>query len=860
MFSAPLIILFVPFFSKPTSLPHIGLRPSTPPPTSTLQFSTPYHALFGRSPTYDHLRVFGCRCYPNISSTSPHKLAPRSVLCVFLGYSSNHKGYRCLDIATNRVIISRHVVFDESSFPFAEATSPSALPTNLDFLDDHFSQVSTAPAAPPGQRRPPSKLPPALELAGTPGGPAASPLSPHGLASPLTSPGGPAISSSPGGLASPLASPGASVASSSAGGLASPLASAGGPAASSSPGGLASSSSPGGSRGGPTITAGPSLPGGAGRLGGLPLAPGNSPGGSWHWTVPSDVHRGRSACLPRVPSAPTPLPAGAIPVPNVINTHGMRTRAKDGFRQPRLNLQAVAVSPVPTSYRGGLDDPHWRRAMEDEFQALVANNTWTLVPRPPQANVVTGKWIFKHKLHSDGSLDRYKACWVLRGFTQRPGVDYDETFSPVVKPATIRTVLSLAISYDWHVHQLDVNNAFLHGTLTETVYCSQPTGFIDSSCPDHVCRLNKSLYGLKQAPRAWYSCFAAHLRSLGFVEAKTDTSLFVYRHGDELAFLLLYVDDVILTASTSSLLHRLIISLQAAFPMKDLGPLQHFLGIGVTRSPTGMVLSQRQYLLDILDRAGMSGCKPCTTLVDTQAKLSASGTPVADVTAYRSLVGALQYLTFTRPDITYAVQQVCLHMHDPREPHMSAVKRILRYLRGTADLGLSIGCSTTSSLTVYTDADSAGCPDTWKSTSGYAVFLGDNLISWSSKRQPTVSRSSAEAEYRAVANGVAEASWLRQLLQELHQPLRSTTLVYCDNVSAVYLSTNPVQHQRTKHIEIDPHFVRERVAAGAVRVLHVPTTSQFADLFTKGLPTAIFQEFHSSMNVRSPDAPAAGGC
>jgi hypothetical protein len=197
-------------------------------------------------------------------------------------------------------------------------------------------------------------------------------------------------------------------------------------------------------------------------------------------------------------------------------------------------------------------------------------------------------------------------------------------------------------------------------------------------------------------------------------------------------------------------------------------------------------------------------------------------------------------------------------MHDPREPHLTAVKRILRYLQGTSDLGLFLSCTASSALTVYTDADWAGCPDTRRSTSGYAVFLGNNLVSWSSKRQHTVSSSSAEAEYRAVANGVAEASWLRQLLQELHHPPTRTTLVYCDNVSAVYLSFNPVQHHN-KHIEIDLHFVRERVAAGAVRVLHVPTSSQFADLFTKGLSSSVFMDFRSSMNVRSTGVPTAGG-
>jgi hypothetical protein len=223
----------------------------------------------------------------------------------------------------------------------------------------------------------------------------------------------------------------------------------------------------------------------------------------------------------------------------------------------------------------------------------------------------------------------------------------------------------------------------------------------------------------------------------------------------------------------------------------------------------------------------------------------------ADSTAYRSLAGALQYLTFTRPDITYAVQQLCLYMHAPREPHLAALKRLLRYLRGTLGYGLLLGRSSTAELVVYTDADWAGCPDTRRSTSGYAVFLGGNLVSWSSKRQPVVSRSSAEAEYRAVANGVAEAAWLRQLLAELHRPLARSTLVYCDNVSAVYLSTNPVQHQRTKHVEIDLHFVRDRVAIGDVRVLHVPTTSQFADIFTKGLPSSTFSEFRSSLNVSS---------
>jgi hypothetical protein len=301
-------------------------------------------------------------------------------------------------------------------------------------------------------------------------------------------------------------------------------------------------------------------------------------------------------------------------------------------------------------------------------------------------------------------------------------VDYDETFSPVVKSATVRTVLSIAVSRAWPIQQLDVKNAFLHGTLTETVYCCQLTGFADPAHPDLVCSLHKSLYGLKQAPRAWYSRFASFLLSPGFAEAKSDTSLFVYRRGSDTVYLLLYVDDIILTASSTEILQRTISTLQREFAMKDLGPLHHFLGITVERRPDGLFLHQRTYTLDVLKRAVMADCKPCSTPVDLKAKLAVdSGPPVRDPSRFRSIAGALQYLTFTRPDIAYAVQQVCLYMHDPRESHLAAMKRILRYLRGTPDYGLLLRRSRSADLVVYTDADWAGCPDTRRSTSGYAV-------------------------------------------------------------------------------------------------------------------------------------------
>lgn len=518
---------------------------------------------------------------------------------------------------------------------------------------------------------------------------------------------------------------------------------------------------------------------------------------------------------------------------------------------PRYNNTAsvLQISPIPTSVNAALQDPNWRAAMQSEFDALQANKTWQLIPRPAGAHVVSGKWIFRHKYKEDGSLDRYKARWVVRGFTQRASVDYGETFCPVVKSATVHTVLALAASRDWPVHQLDVNNAFLHGFISEDIYARQPAGFVDSTHGEHVCKLTKSLYGLKQAPRAWYTRFAGFLSDIGFTPTRSDTSLFVLRRGTEAAYLLLYVDDIVLTASSPTLLRWITDTINAEFKLKDLGALHYFLGIQVQRSNNGFFLHQEQYAVDLLQRAAMLQCQPCATPIDTTGKLSSTAGDPLSASDYRSIVGALQYLTMTRPDLQYAVQQACLHMHAPTTTHQRLVKRILCYVRGTTTMGLHLHRSTNQDIVAYSDADWAGCPDTRRSTSGFCIFLGNALISWSSKRQTTVSRSSVEAEYRAVANAVAECSWLRQLLGELDCPARKAMVIFCDNVSTCYMSNNPVHHRRTKHIELDIHFVREKVALGQCRVLHVPTAQQFADIMTKGLPSTSFSEFRSSMCV-----------
>ncbi|GJU18613.1 ribonuclease H-like domain-containing protein [Tanacetum coccineum] len=637
-------------------------------PSTVITNEIPYTRLFGKQPDYSLLRTFGCLCYPHLYPN--HKLEPRATPSILLGHASNHRGYRCLDLHTNKIIISRHVTFDETVFPYG-STQPSSVPTYT-FLDDSpdipTQPIRSIPVLDPDTIHATHTPPPNTTPTNTNIAPSAQPESP------------------------PHATP---------------------------------------SHNSPTQQS-----------------------TTAHDTPPHIQHTHVAQQTPEIdheqpPTAQNEIPPLIIPNPpenpNPDSVHPMVTRFRVGTNRPteRLNLHVSSVSPLPKSYRDAFSDPNWQNAMRDEYSALIKNRTWVLVPRPTDTNIVRCMWLFRHKHLADGTLSRYKARLVANGSTQLEGVDVDETFSPVVKPGTIRTVLSLAASRHWPIHQLDVKNAFLHGDLSETVYMHQPPGFRDSKYPDHVCLLQRSLYGLKQAPRAWFQRFASYITRVGFQSSRCDSSLFIYKHGMDTAYLLLYVDDIILL--------------------------------------------------------GYDGWS-----VDTESKLGNDGDPVYDPTLYRSLAGSLQYLTFTRPDISYAVQQVCLHMHDPLEPHFSALKRILR------------------------------CGLGWfRSTSGYCVFFGNNLLFWSAKRQPTLSRSSAKAEYRGVANAVAETCWLRNLLHELHTPLSSATLVYCDNVSAVYLSSNPVQHQRTKHIEIDIHFVRDLVAAGQVRVLHVHSRYQYADIFTK---------------------------
>lgn len=337
----------------------------------------------------------------------------------------------------------------------------------------------------------------------------------------------------------------------------------------------------------------------------------------------------------------------------------------------------------------------------------------------------------------DGSINKYKARLVAKGFHQKAGIDYNETFSPVVKSVTVRIVLTLPVTNQWPIQQLDVNNAFLNGFLNEEVYMIQPPGF-EQHDPSLVCKLNKALYGLKQAPRAWFERLKSALVKLGFVASKCDPSLFTLHTSHHKIFILVYVDDIIITGSSQTLIQQLVHKLHSEFSLKDLGKLDYFLGIEVHHSSSGsLLLSQTKYIRDLITEANMDQANSIASPMASSTKLSKYGSSsVTDPTYFRSIVGALQYATITRPEISYSVNKVCKFLSAPLEDHWKAVKRILRYLQGTLNHGLLIIPAPKHepiSLTGFCDADWASDPDDRRSTSGSCIYLGPNLVSWWAK-------------------------------------------------------------------------------------------------------------------------------
>ncbi|KAM2907141.1 hypothetical protein COP2_046811 [Malus domestica] len=512
-------------------------------------------------------------------------------------------------------------------------------------------------------------------------------------------------------------------------------------------------------------------------------------------------------------------------------------------------LAQLTLLKEPTSFSQAVQIPHWRDAMKTEIAALQANGTWSLVSLPPHKRPIGCKWVYKVKLKADGTVECYKARLVAKGYSQVEGVDYRETFAPVAKMVTVRVLLSAASLRGWHLHQLDVNNAFLNGDLDEEAFMSLPPGF-GRKDEHRVCQLHKSLYGLKQASRQWFIKLSTALKAAGFQQSRSDYSLFVRRRQDNFLVLLVYVDDVILAGNNLEDIENTKLFLANQFKLKDLGQLKYFLGIEVARSRHGISLSQRKYALEILDDAGFLGVKPSRFPVEPNLSLTQlDGKLLDDASVYRRMVGRLIYLTITRPDLTYVVHVLSQFMDKPRQPHLEAAHKVLKYIKRTPGQGILLPSTGSLQLRAFCDADWACCKDTRRSITGYCILLGQAPVFWKTKKQTTVSRSSAEAEYRSMATTCCEVTWLKNILKDLGVDHMQPVALFYDNQAAIHIASNPVFHERTKHIEIDCHLVREKVQEGMIRTTHIRTTNQPADLFTKPLSSTQFEVLLSKLGV-----------
>ncbi|KAG8480777.1 hypothetical protein CXB51_025440 [Gossypium anomalum] len=495
---------------------------------------------------------------------------------------------------------------------------------------------------------------------------------------------------------------------------------------------------------------------------------------------------------------------------SLINRDPMMTRIKMGIYKPKTYM-AVVSDVEPLTIHEAMAIPSWKQAVNDELQALIRNRTWDLVSVPVNQSLVGCKWLFKIKRNSDGSVARNKVHLVAQGFSQAPGLDYHETFSPVVK-----------------INTVDVNNAFLNGDLVEDIYMKQPLGFevVDEHGQSLACRLNKAIYGLKQAPRAWFEKLRNFLvHQLHFTPSRADASIF-YKHTDARSvYFLVYVDDIIVTGGDCDEIDAIISCLDRQFSLKDLGELSFFLGLEVVRHQDRMHVSQKKYARELLERANMLNAKSVDTpMISSPTLTSLTGVPLSDGTLYRQVVGNLQYLCLTRLDLSFAVN------------------------KGTIDHGLLFQASGLS-LTGFSDADWASSLEDRKSTFGFCIYLGDNLVGWMSKKQSVVSRSTTEAEYRSLDNATSEMVWFQSLLIEIGFTPSGIPIIWCDNTSAVSLAANPVLHAKVKHVELDIHFVREKVLSNQLCVNFVPGRDQVADVLTKPLTVGDFSRCRDHLNV-----------
>lgn len=462
------------------------------------------------------------------------------------------------------------------------------------------------------------------------------------------------------------------------------------------------------------------------------------------------------------------------------------------------------------------------------------------------------RWVFKAKQNEVGEVTRFKARIVAQGYSQRYGVDFDEVFAPVTRHATLRTLLALAGRDGLLLRHMDVKTAYLYGDIDEEVYMRQPPGYAVRGQEEKVCRLRRSIYGLKQSARCWNQKLFGVLKSMGFVASSADPCLFTAIRNGVRIYLIVYVDDLLVACASEAEIRRVYEALRKHFEICWLGEAKNFLGLELQRGPDGVYsMGVQRYIEQLVNKVGLENAKVAKTPMDQGfLKSSTDSNVMEDSTKYRSVVGALMYVAVcARPDIAASASILGRKFAAPTESDWTAAKRVVRYLKGTADWKLKLGGAETNNLVAYSDADWAGDPRTRKSMTGSVAFFAGGAVSWTSRRQDCVSLSSMEAEFIALGETCQEILWMRRLLNDLGEKETAATTVREDNQGCLAFAQSARISKRSKHVETKRCFIKDLCERGTVKLEYCQTDEMRADLLTKPLGAVKHHRFSTSLGL-----------
>lgn len=789
-------------------------------PSAATDGRSPYEVLFKRRPDASRLRPFGCLAYKLVKKEfRAWKFGARARKCVLLGYNSGSKDYRLYDLHTRKVVSSRDVLFDENRMAGSKV-APAEERLAPEQWGDQLARLASTPDDPPNPSRsepgPSNYRRATVEEVDDEDAP---PLQQQHPWPDLDVPPAPPAPEP----AQPVPDPD------------------------------------------PAIPAPERVD---------PAQPRRSDRPRQQADPERDLHRAWKAHeddLARKAQARRERNEPELDAGDIAGLAAILDELRDDGEDIFAGVANSAPQPhrVPRTLREARAGPEarlWEEALQEELGALQANDVYEEVPIPDGVKPITSKPVMRIKYDADGRLERYKLRIVARGFVQREGIDYEETFAPVANLESVRVICALAAKYNLELDQMDVSTAFLNGKLDEDIYLLPPDG-VDIR-PGFCWRLKRSLYGLKQAGRTWNKTFDRALLDLGFVRLNAETCLYVLRENGKLCFLVVYVDDLLLAATDRPYMDSIKRRLGALYKMRDLGAASSVLGIKIERDRANRTisLSQEQYVESVLKRFGMQDCRPVSTPMHHSAKLSAHDErddttipryEIASgcVVSYPQVIGSLMYAMLgTRPDLAFAVGVLGRYAAQPKRCHWEAAKRVLRYLRATASVALvyeGSDVNTDMDFHGFSDADWSGDPDNSRSTSGYVFISNAAAIGWSSKQQTMVALSTTESEYIGLSNAGQHLAWLRSFFEELGHPQKGPTSLGCDNQAAIILTRDPQFRARTKHIARKYHFVRDDlVASGQAQLRYVNTHDQVADIFTKALSDDKHRKFMRAMGLR----------